>query len=83
MSEQERAMLGLMPASWDRGPIGLALEIKGFLASIKDAGTHIDSGGGDGLAHLWVKVDGAEYFIEIRKSNAQLEREGKPTGQAS
>ena len=48
------------------------------MTSVKDEGTAIDSGSGDGCADLWVTVQGVEYFISIRKSNNQLAREGKP-----
>lgn len=67
-----------MPAEWDGRAFGLAGEIRGFLASIKDQGTAIDSGGGDGTGDLWVTIDGVEYFISVRKSNKQLHREGRP-----
>lgn len=69
--------LGMLPADWDQRPAGLASEIRSFLDSLKDEGTAIDSGGGDGSADLWVTVQGVEYFINVRKSNNQLVREGK------
>ena len=68
---------GLMPVGWDRRAFGLASEVRGFLRSIADEGTAIDSGGGDGTGDLWVTVQGVEYFVSIRKSNKQLAREGK------
>lgn len=68
----------ILPVEWDQRPMSLAGEVRKFLASIKDAGTSIDSGGGDGSADLWVTVDGVEYFISMRRSNRQLAREGKP-----
>ena len=74
---------------WDGKPLSLAHEIMGFLEQVKDGGTSIDSGTGntevslrDGNcetmeANLWVKVQGVEYFLSIRKSNNQLVSEGK------
>ena len=73
-----RAMMDIIPSHWDRSPIVLAREIRSFLASVKDEGTGIDSGGCDGGGDLWVTVQGVEYFITIRKSNKQLISEGKP-----
>lgn len=75
---------GMLPADWDQKPFGLAGEIRAFLGSVKDEGTEIDSGSGDGCADLWVTVQGVEYFISVRKSNKQLVREGKlPTPSTS
>ena len=42
----------LIPDDWDRGPLGLAHELREFLKSIVDEGTNIDSGGGDGIADM-------------------------------
>jgi hypothetical protein len=70
-------MQGLIPAHWDRSAATLASEIRDFLKNIKDEGTNIDSGGGDGSADLWVTVGGVEYFINIAKSGNQLEKEQK------
>lgn len=65
--------------NWDTGARGLSLEIRSMLlASVADHGTSIDSGGGDGDADLWVKVQGVEYYINIRRSNAQIAKDGKP-----
>lgn len=69
-------MMQLIPEHWDKAPLILAHEIRAFLMSVKDEGTGIDSGGGDGDADLWVKVQGVEYYINIRKSNTQLLKEG-------
>ena len=71
-----RTLIDIIPAHWDRKPLGLAHEIRGFLMSIRDEGSSIDSGGGDGTGDLWVTVQGVEYFIAIRKSNLQLKKEG-------
>lgn len=72
-----RDMMNMVPDHWDKGPMVLASEVKRFLMSVADHGTGVDSGGGDGLADLWVTVDGIEYYLTIRKSNGQLTREGK------
>jgi hypothetical protein len=57
---------------WDRGALSVAGEIRAFLLSnVADAGTGVDSGCGNGNADLWVTVDGVEYYIHIRLSNAE------------
>jgi hypothetical protein len=53
-----------------------AHEIMGYLENIKDHGTSIDTGGGMGSYDLWVKCGGIEWYINVRKSNAQLAEEG-------
>lgn len=58
----------LVPASWEKGPLLLAHEIREFLKSVVDHGSNIDSGGGDGVADLWAKVGGVEYHISIKRS---------------
>lgn len=60
----------IMPKEWDRKPFSLAGELRTYLKTIRDEGTHIDSGGGDGSADLWVTVQGVEYYINVRQSNA-------------
>lgn len=75
--EAHRKVADILPVDWDRKPFGLASEIRSFLSSVKDEGTGIDSGGGDGTGDLWVTVQGIEYFITVRKSNNQLKKEGK------
>lgn len=74
--ERHKKVLDMVPPEWDRKPLGLASELRGFLQTIKDEGTHIDSGGGDGTGDLWVTVQGVEYFIAVNKSNKQLIAEG-------
>lgn len=61
-------VMGIVPKEWDCGPMVLASEIRDFLKSIKDEGTALDSGGGDGCADLWVTVGGTEYCIAIKKT---------------
>jgi len=75
--KRHRMVADIMPSEWDRTAFGLASEMRRFLESVKDQGTHIDSGGGDGTGDLWVTVQGVEYFITVRKSNNQLSKEGK------
>lgn len=75
--QASRWLLDSIPKDWDKKPILLAYEIRGFLDCIKDQGTEIDSGT-DGISgDLWVTVQGIEYYINIRKSNNQLIKEGK------
>jgi len=52
--------------------IGLRDEIREALKTICDHGTGIDTGGGMEGADLWVHVQGIEYYIQIRKSTAQI-----------
>ena len=76
ITESENVVAGL---GWDTGARSLMNEVRIFLlSSVADAGTNIDSGGGDGDADLWVKVGGIEYYVNFRKSNNQLAKEGKP-----
>lgn len=79
MSEQdrERKVIDMMPADWDKNPVSIAYELKGFLRSIKDEGTEIDSGTNGITGDLWVTIQGVEYFISITKSAGQLAKEGK------
>ncbi len=43
--------------------------LRTFLEEEKDEGTHVDRGGGMGQVDYWVKVNGVEYFITVKKSN--------------
>lgn len=71
--KRHRAAYDLAAAQgWDMRPRMLMTELRAFLASIADAGTSIDSGGGDGTGDLWVTVGGVEYFISARLSNREL-----------
>lgn len=76
-NERMRHLHEMIPDSWDKRQISLAHEIMTFLENIKDQGTHIDSGTDGVCGDLWVKIQGIEYFINIRKSNAQIAKEGK------
>jgi hypothetical protein len=71
-----QVMHDMMPADWDRKPLALAHEIRNFLSSVKDQGTEIDSGTDGMSGDLWVKIGGVEWYINIRKSNGQLLKEG-------
>lgn len=62
-------------AGWDNRPRSLMLELREILQNVKDQGTSIDSGGGDGTGDLWVTVGGVEYFVSIRLSNNQLAKQ--------
>ena len=75
--EQVKQMLDTIPPEWDKRPVLLAEEISSFLESIKDEGTGIDSGTDGNSGDLWLTVQGVEYWINIRKSNNQLVKEGK------
>jgi hypothetical protein len=55
----------------------LASEIMAFLETVKDQGTEIDTGSGMDESDLWVKVGGVEWFINVKKSNAQKAKEAK------
>ena len=67
----------VIPPDWDKRPISLVHEIMRFLENVKDEGTSIDSGTDGESGDLWVKIQGVEYWINIRKSNNQLVKEGK------
>ena len=81
MSEQERIrkVMDMIPSDWDRKPISLVYEIRDFLEGVKDQGTSMDSGTDGTCGDLWVTIQGVEYLITVKKSNAQLVREGKLT----
>ncbi len=66
--KRARMVHGLIPSGWDKGPISLAHELRQMLKSIVDAGTNIDSGGGDGIADLHPVIGGIEYHIQIKTS---------------
>lgn len=80
MSDEEKRhkyahnLASAMPG-WDNRPRSLMSELRQLLATIKDDGTAIDSGGGDGTGHLWVTVDGVEYFISCQISNAHRRKD--------
>lgn len=82
MAEKSRVtrMMDAIPSEWDRAPISLALEIRGFLQNVKDEGSQIDSGTDGICGDLWVTVQGIEYLVTVKKSNAQLAKEGKLNG---
>lgn len=50
-------------------------ELIELLSTVRDEGTSCDTGGGMGQADLWVKVQGVEYFITVKKSNSQIKKE--------
>lgn len=59
----------LAPNDWDMRPFSVVSEIRNFLRSIKDEGTNVDSAMGDGVADLWVTIDGVEFYIKVSRSN--------------
>lgn len=73
---QIRALHDMMPEDWDRRPLTLAHEIRTFLLTIVDQGRGVDSGSDGCSADLWATVGGVEWFINVRKSNSQLLKEG-------
>jgi hypothetical protein len=87
--EEERRVMDIAATQWDAAPYSVALEIKRFLANQTDEGTSIDSGTGllwpqgapepiegHAEADLHAKIGGVEFYITVRKSNAQLLTEG-------
>lgn len=41
-------------------------ELRAFLQTIVDEGTHIDSGGGLGQADLWPRIGGKEFLVTVK-----------------
>lgn len=70
-----------LPSYWGNAPILLAHEISDFLQSVKDEGSNIDSGTDGESGDLWIVIQGVEWYINIRKSNKQLLKEGKSRGE--
>lgn len=66
----------MLPDDWDQRPFSVATELRSLLSTLKDEGTSIDSGSGDGCADLWVTIGGVEYFISIRPSNKHQQSVG-------
>lgn len=67
-SKRIQEVVSVAPKDWDMKPHSLVLEVREFLNSVKDEGTGIDSGTGDGQADLWVTVQGVEYYLTIKRS---------------
>ena len=70
-------IMDLIPAEWDKTALVFVDELRKALDHLKDQGTSIDTGGGDGCADLWIKVGGVEFYLTVRKSNNQLASEGR------
>lgn len=66
--DSSKVVHNLIPSEWDRGPYNVANELKYLLCPIADAGTSIDTGTSDGLADLWVTVDGEEYHLTVKRA---------------
>lgn len=73
--EPIKRMLQMIPREWDKAPVSIALEIRGFLEAVKDADTHIDTGTNGETGDLWITIQGVEYLISVRKSARQLKLE--------
>jgi hypothetical protein len=55
-----------------RGLCEIGFMLQDFLENaVADAGTAVDKGVGLGSFDLWLKVDGREYYVEIKESLAQ------------
>lgn len=51
-------------------------ELRSMIQSaMADEGSAVDSESGNGEGDLWFTVDGIEYYLTVRKSNAQIARE--------
>ena len=70
---QVRKLYDYIPSDWNKNPLSLAHELREFLKSVVDAGTSIDSGGGDGCADLWPIIDGVEYHIAITSNRGMAD----------
>ena len=77
-----RRMMSVAPPGWDPSAGVLAQEIRRLLGSVSDVGTTVESGVADGQGHLWVTVDGVQFFIQVSKSKAQRAKEGAKTQDA-
>jgi hypothetical protein len=75
---QEAIMTGIMPEGfgrmiidYPRGAASLRDEIRAMLkSSIADQDSSMDTGGGMGVADLWVWVDGKEYCVTVKPTGA-------------
>ena len=59
---------------WDNRPRSFMLELRELLRSVKDEGSAIDSGGGDGTGDMWVTVGGVEYYIRVTVSKVHVSK---------
>ena len=58
--------LGSLPASFDKGVVSLALELRGIMINgIADAGTFVGVGMDSESAILAVQVDGRTYAVTV------------------
>ena len=72
MTDREKTIKETMPMHWDKGPYSIACELKDMMQGMIDAGSGIDTGVCEDTAHLWATIDGVEYFIELKQSNAEI-----------
>lgn len=64
--EESRALLGSLPASFDKGVVSLALELRGMMINgIADANTFVGVGTDRESAILAVQVDGRTYAVTV------------------
>lgn len=49
-----------------RDALSIVHELREFLKSVVDEGTHMDSGGGMGASDLWFTVGGQEYLMTVK-----------------
>jgi hypothetical protein len=70
-----RKVENMMPEQWDKSAWQVARLIEQHLSPLTDPGTPKDSGGGDGIANLWMTFGGVEFFITVEKSSNQKRRE--------
>lgn len=52
-------------------------KIHAALKTIRDRNTVIDTGRGMGSADFWMKINGVEYFISVRRSEAQIAKDSQ------
>jgi hypothetical protein len=66
-------------AGFDTDNLSTVNLIRAALRQVVDKGTSMDTGGGADSADMWLTIGGTEYYLNLRKSNAQLQREaGNP-----
>lgn len=54
-------------------------KVRDALQTIADPGTDVDSGSGLGSVDFWFMMNGREYYIEVKPSNAQRAKDQRRT----
>lgn len=54
-------------------------KVRDALQTIADSGTDVDSGSGLGSVDFWFTMNGREYYIEVKPSNAQRAKDQRGT----